>query len=382
LEVAAVSARSRSRSRHLVAALLATLALSLSACAVDTGPGASSGSNSAGSPSGGGAGRTLTVTAFAGAWSDTFTQAFVVPFEKRTGAKVQLVPGGGSDWLVKLRAAGGTNPPYDLMAFTPDITVQAARAGVISELDTKRIEGFSDLSPVLVQHAGADGKTYGLPLTTGSTGLAYRKDKITTPPQNWSDLTKPEYCGHVGLPPLTYNPGLEMLAGLVHEQGGSMDDPAAVDKAFATLAKLKGCTSAFPADSGSMQTAVQNGDVWIVPWWDGRAFALEQKGVPVGFVYPKSGAVGALTSYYLAKGSANQDLAYQFLSELTRPENQKVFAEGTWYAASNDKNQYSQTFKDRIKYGDQTYQSFAWIDYAKVSPQLTTLQRKWNEQFS
>ena len=355
------------------AAIVAALALMVSGCSVDTGSTSDQGSDNAG--------KTLTVTAFAGAWSETFSKAFVEPFEKRTGAKVQFVPGGGAEWLTKLRAANGQNPPYDLVALTPDLSGQAARAGVLEPLDTSKISNWDQLSPVLVEHAGVEGTNYGLPLTTGSTGLAYRKDKIKTPPKNWSDLLKPEYCGHVGLPPLTYNPGLELMAGLAKEQGGKLGDPAANKKAMDTLAKLKGCVSTYPADSGAMQTALQNGDAWIAPWWDGRAFAMEQKGAEIGFVYPESGAVGALTSYYLAKGSQHSNLAYEFLSEMSKPENMKVFAEGTWYAASNTTIKYSDTFSSRIKYGNDVYAKFAWIDYPTVLPQLTGLQENWNEIF-
>jgi len=369
----------RARTRVFTAALTAALTLMAASCSVDTG--SDTGASASGA-SASGEGRTLTVTAFAGAWSDTFTKAFVVPFEERTGAKVELVPGGSSEWLTKLREANGTNPPYDLMAFTPDITAQAVRANLLEPLDGSKIDGFSDLSTVLVEHAGIDGTTYGLPLTTGSTGLAYRTDKISTPPTDWSDLFDPEYCGHVGLPPLTYNPGLEMLAGLIQENGGSMSDQASVDQAFDQLAQLQGCVSTYPADSGSMQTALQNGDAWIVPWWDGRVFAMAQQGVPVDFVYPASGAVGALTSYYLARGSQNSDLAYEFLNELAKPENQQVFAEGTWYAASNENNTYSSDFADKIRYGNEVYEGFAWVDYDAVVPQLNAWQEKWNELFS
>lgn len=380
----------RSRFRHATGATLCAAALlTMTACNVDTadpgdpgtpGETASPGEDQTGAT--GGPGGTLTVTAFAGAWSETFTEAFVEPFEERTGATVQFVPGGAGEWLTQLRAAGGNNPPFDLVAFTPDITAQAVRAEILEPLDIDRIEGFEDLSPVLVENAGYDGTVYGLPLTTGSTGLAYRTDHIETPPTDWSDLLNPEYCGHVGLPPLTYNPGLEMLAGLINEQGGEMSDPAAVDQAFDTLAELQGCVSAYPADSGSMQTTLQNGDAWIVPWWDGRAFAMEEGGAPIGFVYPASGAVGALTSYYLTTGSTNEELAYEFFAELADPANQKVFAEGTWYAASNENNEYSDEFNERVESGDEVYQGFAWVDYDTAIPNLTDWSQRWNELFS
>lgn len=360
--------------RRAAAGVIATLALAVTGCNVDTG--------STGGEGAEGEGQTLTVTAFAGAWSDTFTEAFVEPFEERTGATVQFVPGGGAEWLTQLRAANGENPPYDLVALTPDLSGQAARAEVLEPLQTDRISNWDELSPVLVEQAGVDGTTYGMPLTTGSTGLAYRTDLIDTPPKDWSDLMNPEYCGHVGLPPLTYNPGLEMLAGLANEQGGTLGDPAANEQAMTSLAELQDCVSTYPADSGAMQTALQNGDAWIAPWWDGRAFAMEQEGAEIGFVYPESGAVGALTSYYLAAGSDQSALAYEFLSEMSKPENMKVFAEGTWYGAANTTIEYSDTFASRIEYGDEVYSEFAWVDYPTVLPQLTGLQEEWNEMFA
>lgn len=238
-----------------VGVLGAAAALALTACGgVDTGSGSDSTSG------GNNAKQELTVTAFAGPWGELFKSSIVEPFEKQTGAKVNLVYGANAEWLTKLRTAGGKNPPFDVIAFTPDASLPAAKAGLLEPLDTGKLTHWSQIDTVLAGKSKYDGKQYGVPLTTGSTGLLYRTDKVKTPPADWNDIFDKEYCGHVALPPLTYNPGLEFFSALVAQNGGTLSDPAAVDKAFKQLEQLKGCVSSFPANAGNVQTVIQNGD--------------------------------------------------------------------------------------------------------------------------
>ncbi|MCG5214894.1 ABC transporter substrate-binding protein [Streptosporangium sp. KLBMP 9127] len=347
-------------------------ALALAACGVDTGGTGGQSSSDA---------RELTVTAFAGPWGELFKKSFVEPFERDTGTKVNLVYGANAEWLTKLRASGGKNPPFDVIAFTPDASRPAVAAGLLAPLDSAKLTHYKQLDPVLLSKSSYEGKQYGVPLTTGSLGLLYRTDKIKKAPSDWRDIFSKEYCGHVALPPLTYNPGLEFFSALVAQDGGKMSDPAAVDRAFKELEKLKGCVSSFPANAGNVSTAIENGDAWIIPFWDGRAFAMEQAGTPAGFVYPKSGPVGALTSYFVTSGSQNSELATKFLDYLTAAQNQKPFAQGTWYAAGNDSISYDKAFEDRIEHGPQVFEKFNWVDYTVATPKLNEWQQRWNQIF-
>lgn len=291
------------------------------------------------------------------------------------------MPGGPADWLTALRSASGGTPPYDLVAFTPNVIPNAVAAGVVQPLDTARVAEFADLNPTLVAQSTVDGVQYGVPLTVGSTGIAYRTDKITDPPTDWTDLFRPELCGHVAVSPLTFNTGVEFMAGLINEAGGSITNPADVDAAFAQLQKLADCASVFPADGTSVETALVNGDAWIAAHWDGRAFVQQNNGEPIGFAYPASGSVGALTSFFTTSGSEHTDLAYAFLDYLASAQYQPTFSEGTYYAASNDTNVYPASFTDQIKSGPGAYDDFVWVDYATITPQLADLQARWQEIF-
>ncbi|MFJ7999257.1 PotD/PotF family extracellular solute-binding protein [Streptomyces sp. NPDC096310] len=365
--------RPRGRRSLLALASAVTVLAAVAGCGVDTGGSGDGGSGSKGEQ--------ITVTAFAGPWGELFKKSFVAPFEKDTGIKVNLVYGADSAWLTKLRAAGGKDAPFDVVALTPGSLHQAVGGGLLQPLKTGDLKNWKQLDPVLTQQSTVDGASYGVPLTTGSNGLLYRTDKIKQAPRDWTDIFDKKYCGHVALPPLTYNAGLEFFSALVSQDGGKLSDPAAVDKAFTKLAALKGCVSAYPADAGSVSTVLQNGDAWIVPFWDGRAFAMAQEGQPIGFSYPASGAVGALTSYYVPKGSAHTKAAYTFLNYLSAAQHQKPFAEGTFYGAGNDTIDYSPGFKDKVKYGEAVYKTFTWVDYKTATPKLNEWQQRWNQIF-
>lgn len=324
---------------------------------------------------------TLTIAVYAGSWGESFDEAFVQPFEEATGATVEVVPGGPADWLTALRSSKGGAPAFDVVAFTPNVIPSAVAAGVVDPLDTDRIDEFGDLNEVLAEQSNIDGTQYGLPLTVGSTGIAYRTDKVDTPPTGWSDLLDPEYCGHVAISPLTFNTGVEFLAGLINEQGGSIENADDVDAAFDQLESIADCASAFPADGTSVETALSNGDAWIAAHWDGRAFVQANDGEPIGYAYPASGSVGALTSMFVATGTEHEDLAYEFLNDVASSDYQPTFSEGTWYASSNDENVYPEKFDEQITHGAGAYDDFLWVDYEQLAPQLDDLQARWQKIF-
>jgi putative spermidine/putrescine transport system substrate-binding protein len=349
------------------------VAAAVDACSVNTGSSATGSKTSSN--------ESITVTAYSGAWGTDFETAFVKPFEKATGITVNLVYGADADWLTKLNAANGSNPPFDVSAFVSESALTAAEGKLISPLDTGKISSWGQLDSVLVDQSVIGGKPYGIPLTTGSTGLMYRTDKITTPPTDWIDIFDPAYYGHIALPPLTYNTGLEFFSELVKIEGGTLADTAAVDKAFTKLATLKGHVSAFPADAGTIATDLENDDAWIVPFFDGRAFALQAQGQPIGFTYPKPNPVGALTSYYLVEGTTKTAAAYQFLNYVSAAKYQRPFAEATFYGGGNDTIKYSSAFDAKIKHGYSVYKDFSWVDYTVATPNLNSWQQRWSQIF-
>ncbi|MDI5790360.1 extracellular solute-binding protein [Bacillus licheniformis] len=64
---------------------------------------------------------------------------------------------------------------------------------------------------------------------------------------------------------------------------------------------------------------------------------MQDAGLDLGFAYPEEGAVAAVASWALMKGSPNQDNAYKLLNHLLSPEVQGDFADRTFYGMANKK---------------------------------------------
>ncbi|WP_067934687.1 ABC transporter substrate-binding protein [Alicyclobacillus kakegawensis] len=316
---------------------------------------------------------------YGGSWEQEIRSAALNDFQKRTGIKVVVVPGTDADWFAKVRAANGKNPPYDILVLQPDTINRLEGANLLQPLDSKHVPNLAHLYASATDHFTKDGKVYAAGFSYGQLGIAYRKDYVHVPPSKWTNLWNPRYKGHVAVSPLTYAAGLQFFAGIVHATGGQLSNPSDVQKAFQKLGQLRNNVVAYPSDPGTIQTLLQRGNAWLVPEWDGRAYALQQQGLDVGFVYPKDGPVAAISSWAIMKGSPNLANAYKLLNYLLSPQVEGKFAQQSFYGMSNKDVQYSSDFKKKIHVGDAYYNKLLWVDYSVVTPNLAQWTNEWSQ---
>lgn len=326
----------------------------------------------------------LNVTEYGGAWATNFQRAVGGPFSSSTGVNLTQVLGSDTDWFAKLQASGGQNPPYDVAILQPNEIQIAVADHLLQPIDTKRLKYWKEIDPNTYKGSAGlviNGKIYGVPFSVGQLGLAYRTDKIKTKPTSWLDLWKPAYAGHVALAPPSFPAvGLAFLNVLVHTMGGKMSNPASVQAAFAKMAQLKSSLAATPTDNGTIQTLFTQGDIWIMPWLDGRALTMRVYGhLPMGFSYPKQGTIGGGAPWVIPTGlSGSQlDLVYKFLNYVTAPGPQEAFGESQLYGMSNDKVKYSKLFTRLVSTGPKAYANMAWPDPVLTAKYLPTWQNEW-----
>jgi len=321
----------------------------------------------------------VVIGVYGGGWEANVRAAGLDKFAKDNNLQVEIVPGADAEWFAKLRASNGNKPPYDIVVFQPDTVQRAVAAGVLEPLDASRAPNLNKLYASVQDRFVTDGKTYAAAFSLGQLGLAYRTDLVKTPPTSWQDLWKPEYKGHVAISSPTYAAGLQFFAGLVHSLGGELKDDAAVDKAFAKLAELKGSAVAFPDSPGAIQTLLERGDAWIVPYWDGRVFALQNEGMKINFVYPSDGPVVGAANWVIAKGAPNMTNAYKLLDYLSGAEVQKGFSDKSLYGMANRDVQYSDALKGKVQVGEEAYKKLIWIDYATATPKIADWTTRWSQ---
>lgn len=321
----------------------------------------------------------VVIGVYSGDWEKEIRESGLDKFSQETGIKVEIVPGADAEWFTKLKAANGKNTPYDILILQPDTIRRAMSGDLLQTIDPKQVPNISDLYPSVNKQFTKDDRIYAAGFSMGQLGIAYREDLVPEKPTKWSDLWKPEYKGHVGISPLTYSAGLQFFSALVHSSGGEEKNTADIDKTFSKLTELKQNVVSYPDNAGALQTLIQRGDAWLVPFWDGRVFAWQKSGLKVGFVYPEDGPVAAIACWVIAKGSPNLANAYKLLNYLSGPDVQKAFGEASFYGMTNKKVAYSEEFKSKVHVGEDYYNNLKWVDYDTATPNLAAWTNRWSQ---
>jgi iron(III) transport system substrate-binding protein len=148
-------------------------------------------------------------------------------------------------------------------------------------------------------------------------GIAYNKNLVSNPPKTWSDLTDPQYRGHVLLTDPTLVPAWQALYKLLGDTG----QPALTALA---ASKPKWVSSSNP---GAQQVAA--GETWInAPTSLTALVALQQQGAPIGFVIP-SVTTGVEMLMALSNPNKHPYAARLFMNWILSPQGQAVVNAGT-----------------------------------------------------
>ena len=223
-------------------------------------------------------GQTLVVTSYGGTWQQFMESDHIPDFEDRTGAKVELAVGLAKDWFAKMRAAGPDNPPYDVFVTNETYIAQLRQEGFFIPLPKDKIPNLANVVPAL--RMPNDNGVLGL---VGPFGIGYRTDKITEKPSSFLDLAKYGSKSAIYTIGNSGEPQHVMLMAKI-QTGDPKNWQAGMDWIAKNL-----CSAKQDDFSGTMQTQLEQGEVWAgfidAPDWA----LLKNKGLPVGFVKPKGG---------------------------------------------------------------------------------------------
>jgi putative spermidine/putrescine transport system substrate-binding protein len=327
----------------------------------------------------------LVVPVAGGSWGDAFQANMIDPFVAlHPNVKVQVDLTADAERLVKLRAAGGNNPPLDIVGLSTEFMDAAIREDLVDPFTAEEVPNATELYKISTpENWTTENGFLAIHQNWGQLGIAYRTDLVETVPKAWLDLWNPEYEGLVGFGPLTYSAALQFFIATVRALGGHESNPEDVDAAFAKIEELKPNVAQTPADSGAVQNLLERGEIGLVHLWDGRAFGLAEAGLPVDFVYPTDpGPVASGAPRGIAKGTNNREVAVAFLDYTLSPEAQKGFCETMWYGPSNVNVELSEEVAAKVQYGDESYSQLFEPDYEAVTVNLGDWQKRWTRIFS
>jgi putative spermidine/putrescine transport system substrate-binding protein len=317
--------------------------------------------------------QTLTAAIFGGSWGEAIKKHIVEPFQAKHNVKINLVEGTSTVTLSKLKQEK-SSPTIDIALMDSGISELAFQEGLVDTIDRSALTNANHVMPEGFQ--SKDDQTFGVALGYWGLGLAYNPEKIKNPPTSWNDLWREEYQDVVTIPTPATTGGLPFLMKIAELNGGSSEN---VDAGFEKIKQLK--VVAYFNGSGAASNLYQSGEAWVGAHYGGPVWSLKDQGVPIEFVVPKEGVLGAGSFWHIVKGSKNKELAIKFLDETLGKNAQQGIAESLYLAPVNKEVTLSEKAAERMPFGKNgSIRDLTFPDYNLINKHREEWNERWNKE--
>lgn len=259
-------------------------------------------------------GRSLTVTSWGGVYEDAQEQAIFEPFQRLTGAQVKVEV---SD-VTQLREQVEQNQPdWDVCDILGEDVLPLANIGILEPIDYSVLDETGIFADALNEFSV--GSSYF------STLLSFRSDAWPEmrDPTGWVDFWDvARYPGPRGL----YRDPRTTLEFALLADGVPMQDlyPLDVDRAFASLDRIRTDLTLFWEQGAQAAQSLTSGDLTMVSAWHNRILGIEDEGAAVKLIW--NGGALAGDAWVVPRNAPSRDVAMDFINFATRPEVCAAFA--------------------------------------------------------
>ncbi|SFQ24462.1 Spermidine/putrescine-binding protein [Bradyrhizobium sp. Ghvi] len=206
--------------------------------------------------------------------------------------------------------------------------IELLKAGVIEEIKASDVPNIKRILPGFREYGD-----YGVPFCVSSVVPVYNSKYIKQPLTSYSDIARADLADRAVIPTPDNVASALYLLGLAEENGGSVSD---LEPAFKVLAAAKRNIVALAQTTVAELQMFQNEEVYAGFFWDGRAYELRTKGIPIVTVVPPQG-VYATTSYVnVVKGMKYPEAAHAFAEQLLSDQGMLGLPQALRFGATTD----------------------------------------------
>lgn len=244
----------------------------------------------------------LNFVSWGGTTQDAQKEAWAVPFTKATNIKV--VQDGPTDYGKLKAMVESGNVQWDVVDVEADFALRAASEGLLEPLDFNQIKR-DKIDPRFVSDHGVGSFFF-------SFVLGYNEGKLgANKPVDWTALFDTKaYPGKRALYKWP-SPGVLELALLADGVAPDKLYPLDLDRAFKKLDTIKQDIVWWGGGAQSQQL-LASGEASLGQFWNGRVYALQQDGAPVGVSWKQNLVMADFL--VIPKGAKNKEAAMKFLA--------------------------------------------------------------------
>lgn len=330
------------------------------------GPGGST-SNSSGSSDG----KPKLVISTWGFSEDFLQQSVFEPFEKEHNVDIVLETGNNAERLNKIRQ-GSSN--VDLIYLSDYYAQQGIDEGLFDTIDRSKIPNIDNIYDIA---KAPNGDQYGPAYTVAQLGIAYNPDMVSGEVKSWSDLWKPEFKGNLTMPAITATAGPMMVDAASRAAGNEQFNE---DAAFTQLTKLNDSVVKYYSQTSEYVNMIGQGEIAGGPIME-MYFKDIQAAVPnAKFVSPEDGGYAVINTVNIVKGSANKELAEQFIDWQLGKDVQEASAKAKVDSPVNTQVVLTDEEAQGLTYGADVIESLRKLDMKFVNDNMPTWTDRWNRE--
>lgn len=264
-------------------------------------------------------------------WADDLPASVIEAFEAEFGVELVYESYESTEEAVERLRAGRE---FDIAVIDGPYIPGLAAAGLLAEIDYRRVPNFRHVSANFRDLAFDPGNRYSVTYNWGLAGLIVRNDLVDRPVAAWRDLWDPAFAGRV----LAWD-DRDILIGITLRSLGysiNTDSPEQLDEALEKLLQLRSnaVTSGYSPDIA--MESLSTGQAVLMFGWSADALRAREEGLDVGFVLPEEGSIQWIDNFVIPASSRRKELAEAFIDFMLRPEISALVVNEHYYPTANE----------------------------------------------
>jgi putative spermidine/putrescine transport system substrate-binding protein len=314
----------------------------------------------------------MVLMTWGGLWGDAMRDGAGNEFEKQTGIKIiQDRSGSPADRITKIKV-NINDQKFDLVQLHDGLVPLAITQGALEPLDkvSPRLTNLNDVPPRFVQ-------SHWVAMIFSPLGIIYNAKLVEMPPRSFADLWRPEFKRQVVLPEITHSIGPYIIPiGAI----ASGKPPTNTEAGFEMLKKMVDQQPIWAKDTDTIMNALRGEDAVIGLLYKSQTYTVKDWKVPVGWVYPKEGAILYSSGTAIAKGTKHLEFAEQFLNLTLDPKIQTIYAEKFNYPGTNMKMEalLPPYLQERVRSTPEEMNRLIELDHAMLAEKRPEWTDRWN----
>ncbi len=276
-------------------------------------------------------------------WEGMFPDEIIDGFEKETGINVRYENFDFDEtMLAKLQETNGGG--YDLVIADDYIIEVAIKEGLVSKLDTSKLENYGNINPYYQGKFYDENNEYTVPYGAGVQTIVYDPSKVSCKIDSYADLWNSELKNSIGI--VSNYRVINGMALKVMGESYNTEDATKIAEAGTKLGELAANIRLIKDDN--LQDDLLSGEVSVAVMYTSQVTLAKISNPSLKIVYPEEGVGLGIMAGFIPSDAPNAEAAYKFLDYILNAENgAKCFEHLGYYCTYSASEAYiSEEYKE------------------------------------